>query len=167
MFGKRSQTERPPKQSTPVRQLKRARAMSKVLLTIDGSESSDRAVKHLIHMVKSSQPMDVHLLNVQPPIMSGEISPIVTTKMLGNLQHDKGEKTAVSARAMLNDAGIQYTFRIELGHIAETIAQYAQNNQCEQIIMGTRGMGAMGKLVLGSVATKVIHLVDVPVTLVK
>ena len=33
--------------------------------------------------------------------------------------------------------------------------------------MGTRGMGAMGNLILGSVATKVIHLVDVPVTLVK
>jgi nucleotide-binding universal stress UspA family protein len=33
--------------------------------------------------------------------------------------------------------------------------------------MGTRGMGAIGNLVLGSVATKVIHLTEVPVTLVK
>ena len=141
--------------------------MLKVLLTIDGSESSDRAVKHLIRLVEGSQPMDVRLLNVQPPIMAGEISLIATAKMVGNLHHDKGEKTAESARALLDDAGIQYTFRIELGHIAETIARYAQNNQCEQIIMGTRGMSAMGNLILGSVAMKVIRLVDVPVTLVK
>ena len=141
--------------------------MPKVLLTIDGSESSDRAVKHLIHLVKSSHPMDVHLLNVQPPIMSGEISFIATAKTVESLHHDKGEKTAESARALLDDAGIQYAFRIELGPIAETIAQYAQNNQCEQIIMGTRGMSAISNLILGSVATKVIHLAHAPVTLVK
>jgi nucleotide-binding universal stress UspA family protein len=43
---------------------------------------------------------------------------------------------------------------------------------CDQIIMGTRGLGAGGVaaisgLLLGSIATKVLHLVDVPVTLVK
>jgi nucleotide-binding universal stress UspA family protein len=35
------------------------------------------------------------------------------------------------------------------------------------IVMGTRGQGAVGNLLLGSVATKVIHLSKVPVTLVK
>ena len=141
--------------------------MLKVLLTIDGSKSSERAVKHLIHWVKSSHPMDIHLLNVQPPIMSGEISLIATAKTVENLHHDKGEKTAESARALLDDAGIQYSFRIEFESIAETIAQYARDNQCETIIMGTRGMGAMGNLILGSVSTKVIHLADAPVMLVK
>lgn len=141
--------------------------MLKVLLTIDGSKSSERAVKHLIHWVKSSHPMDIHLLNVQPPIMSGEISLIATAKTVENLHHDKGEKTAESARALLDDAGIQYSFRIEFGSVAETIAQYARDNQCETIIMGTRGMGAMGNLILGSVSTKVIHLADAPVMLVK
>ena len=102
--------------------------MLKVLLTIDGSKSSERAVKHLIHWVKSSHPMDIHLLNVQPPIMSGEISLIATAKTVENLHHDKGEKTAESARALLDDAGIQYAFRIEFGPIAETIARYARNN---------------------------------------
>ena len=141
--------------------------MPRLLLTIDGSASSDRAVKHLIHLLKRRQPMDVHLLHVQPPIMAGEISPMVTIKTLESLHHDRGEKTAASARALLDDAGIPYTFRIELGPIAETIARYAQNNRCETIIMGTRGMSAMRNLILGSVATRVIHLVDVPVTLVK
>ncbi|MCJ9712965.1 universal stress protein, partial [Bordetella hinzii] len=39
--------------------------------------------------------------------------------------------------------------------------------QCDRIVMGTRGLGAVGGLVLGSVAQKVIHLSPVPVTLVK
>lgn len=141
--------------------------MPKVLLAIDGSKSSDRAVKHLIRLVEGSRPMDVHLLNVQPSIMAGEISPMVTTKTVETLHHDKGEKTAESARALLDTAGVAYTFRIELGPVAETIARYAQSNQCDTIIMGSRGMSAIGNLILGSVATRVIHLVDVPVTLVK
>jgi nucleotide-binding universal stress UspA family protein len=35
------------------------------------------------------------------------------------------------------------------------------------IAMGTRGMGTIGNLLMGSVATKVVHLASVPVTLVK
>ncbi len=35
------------------------------------------------------------------------------------------------------------------------------------IVMGTRGMGALANLALGSTATKVVHLAEVPVTLVK
>jgi nucleotide-binding universal stress UspA family protein len=38
---------------------------------------------------------------------------------------------------------------------------------CDGIVMGTRGMSAVGNLVMGSVATKVIHLTKLPVTLVK
>jgi nucleotide-binding universal stress UspA family protein len=45
--------------------------------------------------------------------------------------------------------------------------QYAEDKQCEQIVMGTRGLGTVSNLVLGSVATKAIHLAKVPVLLVK
>jgi nucleotide-binding universal stress UspA family protein len=37
----------------------------------------------------------------------------------------------------------------------------------DEVVMGTRGMGALGTLLLGSVAYRVVHLVHVPVTLVK
>jgi nucleotide-binding universal stress UspA family protein len=47
------------------------------------------------------------------------------------------------------------------------IARFARERGCDQILMGTRGLGAIGSLLLGSVATKVIHLADVPVLLVK
>jgi nucleotide-binding universal stress UspA family protein len=47
------------------------------------------------------------------------------------------------------------------------IAQYAKEKGCDQIVMGTRGLGTVQGLLLGSVATKVIHLANVPVMLVK
>ena len=48
-----------------------------------------------------------------------------------------------------------------------SIVSCAETLGCDGIVMGTRGMGAIGNLVAGSVATKVIHLTKLPVTLVK
>ncbi len=141
--------------------------MRMILLPLDGSANSERAVKHLIRLAEYSQPEKIHLLNVQRPIMSGDISPYVTQEMVETLHREKGEKETAGARALLDDAGIPYEFHIEEGNVAETIARYARENRCDAILMSTRGMGAIGNLVLGSVATKVIHLVEVPVTLVK
>jgi nucleotide-binding universal stress UspA family protein len=47
------------------------------------------------------------------------------------------------------------------------IANLARRLRCDSIVMGTRGMTALGNLVLGSLATRVVHLAGVPVTLVK
>jgi nucleotide-binding universal stress UspA family protein len=56
---------------------------------------------------------------------------------------------------------------VKLGDAAPEIARAAARTNCESIVMGSRGMGAVKNLVLGSTATKVIHLATVPVTIVK
>jgi nucleotide-binding universal stress UspA family protein len=57
-----------------------------------------------------------------------------------------------------------FVARAELGSPAETIDRVAREVGAYQIVMGTRGLG---NLFLGSVATKVVRLAQVPVTLVK
>jgi nucleotide-binding universal stress UspA family protein len=64
-------------------------------------------------------------------------------------------------------AGVPYRAHTVWGDIAPEIVRIARRFKCESIVMGTRGMGAIGNLLLGSVATKVIHLSKAPVTLVK
>ena len=53
------------------------------------------------------------------------------------------------------------------GVIANEIVRVAKAHQVDQIAMGTRGMGAIGSVLLGSVAQRVIHQSPVPVLLVK
>ncbi len=68
---------------------------------------------------------------------------------------------------ILDAAGVPYHTEWRVGDLASTIARYAEETGCEAIVMGTHGMGAIGSLIMGSTATKVVHLAMVPVTLVK
>jgi nucleotide-binding universal stress UspA family protein len=65
------------------------------------------------------------------------------------------------------EAGTSYVTRTERGGVATTIDRVARDEEVQQIFMGTRGLGGVRGLLLGSVATQLLHLVDVPVTLVK
>jgi nucleotide-binding universal stress UspA family protein len=57
--------------------------------------------------------------------------------------------------------------RYERGEPAATIDQIGREESIDHIVMGTRGLGSIRGLLVGSVATRVLHLVEVPVTLVK
>jgi nucleotide-binding universal stress UspA family protein len=63
--------------------------------------------------------------------------------------------------------GVSHEKLAEFGPIAETIERVSHEVGADQIIMGTRGLGRLRGLLLGSVATQVVHLARVPVTLVK
>ncbi len=141
--------------------------MRTILVPIDGSESSARAVKAAIKACSELGGATLHLLTVHPPIASGNVKRFFSVEALDDFYQDEGRKTLVPAKALLDQAGIAYTDKIAVGPVAQTIAEYAAKNQCDTIIMGTRGLGAMTSFVLGSVATKVLSLVDIPVTLIK
>jgi len=64
-------------------------------------------------------------------------------------------------------ASVRFETFLRMGAIAETIAQVAREKSIDHIVMGARGLGSIQGLLLGSVATKVIHLAEVPITLIK
>jgi len=138
--------------------------MLRVLIPVDGSENALRAVKLLIK--KSTlfrDPLEIHLLNVQPSF-PGTIRGVA---QLAVEEHQRqGLAALADARKLFDDAGIQYIHHVAVGETAGTIARYVDDKMIEQVVMGTRGLGTIAGLLLGSVATKVLHLVHVPVLLV-
>lgn len=140
--------------------------MAAVLVPVDGSENSMRAVQTTVKQIKSGAAMEVHLLNVQselPAIVSRSLS----KEFIDTYHDEEGQKALSDAMALLDQAGIPFIPHTRIGQVAETIAAFAKEMQCEQIIMGIRGLGKIFGLLLGSVANKVLYLVDIPVTLVK
>ncbi|MGC2165123.1 MAG: universal stress protein [Gallionella sp.] len=141
--------------------------MLKVLLPVDGSENSNRAVKHLIHLINTLGAMEVHVVNVQPEVLYIDILLKPRQDVIDTWAQKAGRDASDSACTLLDEAGIPYVLEFASGEVAEAIVRRAEGRQCDLIVMGTRGMGTVANLVLGSVATKVMHLSNIPVTLVR
>lgn len=141
--------------------------MQRILVPLDGSPSSDSAVRHVIAMSKMGIESEIHLLHVQPQLVPGNVPDIAKPGLVERLGLDDADHAFGAAKRLLGEAALRYSTRTDVGDPAQQIALYADVHSCSAIVMGTRGLGPIKDLVLGSVATKVLHLVKVPVTLVK
>lgn len=139
----------------------------KVLVPVDGSDHAERAVRFAAQLVRDAKGLHVLLLNVQPAPSDVDTLHMAQKAIVEHLR-SRGEDAIGPARKILTDAGVAHDARVELAEEpAVEIARIAGEAKCDQIVMGTRGLGALAGLALGSVATKVVHLSDVPVTLVR
>lgn len=141
--------------------------MLNILVPVDGSEASTRAVQAAISLAQHDPQAVLHILTAPTPIVSGNVRRFFSEDVLHAYYQDEGNNALNSARAVLHDSGVTVHEAIVPGNAAEVIKQYVLDHQCNHIVMGTRGLSALPSLVLGSVTTKVLHLVDVPVTLIK
>ena len=139
--------------------------MHKVLLPVDGSDQSGRAIDFFLTHIRQIGPVKAVLLHVHPASESRALA--MHRDVVRADLHRVAEEVLAEPRRRLDTAGIPYKQRLELGEIAQTIVNVAREEGCAHIIMGTRGQGGIMGLVLGSVATNVLYLTDVPVTLVK
>ena len=142
--------------------------MHKLLLPVDGSDASLRAVDRLLTLRGwYKEPPEIHLLNVQH-VLHKDVSQFVSADDIKGYYHDEGLKELAEARARLDRAGVPCQHHVVIGDLAaETIAHFAREHGMGQILMCTHGRSAVADLVLGSVAMGVLRHTDVPVTLVR
>ena len=138
----------------------------KVVVPIDESETSLRALGVAMERARASG-ATLHLLNVQPPVASGMVRMFVSQDAIDRYHAEESERAFGPARQLLQKDQMAFKQTMRVGQAHDIIAAYANPVSNDEIVMGSRGMGAVGSLVLGSVATKVIHAARVPVTLVK
>ena len=136
----------------------------RVLLPFDGSEQAKRAVDYVIGLCRGSVPFEVELFHA-PTVIPSPMLPI--DRLVDAHYEELGKTVLRDAQDALRTAGIPYTARVVLGNPAERIVEAAEEGNCTRIVMGTRGLGALASVFLGSVAYRVVQLSPIPVTLVK
>jgi len=141
--------------------------MKTILVPVDGSQHSIRALETALLMAKEKEGVSLHVVTVQAPIVSGNVTQFISASNLAAFYEDEGRKALEPVRSLLDQADVAFTEQVLVGPIAETIVDYARKHGCDHIVMGTRGLGRIGGLLLGSTTIKVISLATVPVTLVK
>jgi nucleotide-binding universal stress UspA family protein len=110
--------------------------------------------------------LEVHLLNVQPAVR-GMAASLVSQGDLESYHRDEGMKAMAESLRQVETAGLEPHAHVGVGDPGETVVAFARRLNCDQIVMGTRGHGAVTELLLGSVARHVVGASEVPVTLVR
>jgi nucleotide-binding universal stress UspA family protein len=139
----------------------------RILVAVDGSEYSLRAVEHVLRLRDSHCDIELHLLNVQMPLESGHVKQFIARESIEEYYRDEGLAQLKGASAALETAGQPCTTHIAVGPIAQTVTRYAAEMKFDLIVIGTHGRTGLRHAVMGSVATEVIKLATVPVTVVK
>ena len=142
--------------------------MLKVLLPVDGSKSAARATKALVKTLgwyKSSPQIDLLAVHLPVPRLPN-MGFVVSKQMLERYYAEESAAMLAPSKKILDAAKVKYTIHTAVGSIAETIIDQAKQYDSDMICMGTRGMTALASMVVGSVATRVLHLADIPVLLI-
>ena len=141
--------------------------MFKILIAIDGSEHANHAIEAVARLPRGADGMTVVLVNVSNPVYYGEL-PASAVEEVEMARREQQDRLLDDAAQLAKDRGLT----VEATHgtsgpVAVEIVGLARETGADQIAMGTRGMGAVGSLFLGSVALGVVHRSAVPVLLVK
>jgi nucleotide-binding universal stress UspA family protein len=140
--------------------------VQRLLVPVDGTPAAISAVEHVIAHADTAR-THVHLINVQPPIMAGEVSPLSSARMATDLRRSVGEQALRAAKALLHASGIEHTSEVVFGATAEAIVRGAAERGSTKIVMGSRSTDTIGHIVRRSVSSRVVRLAHIPVTIVK
>lgn len=139
----------------------------KILLAADGSVFTRHAVNYLIkHLDMFGGQPDLQLAHVRP-LIPGRAASALSRSVVQKYYADETAKSLAPARRLLDKAGLKYRVSQLLGDPGSEIAALAKKGKFDLVVMGSHGHGALGSLVLGSAASKVLGNCKVPVLIVR
>ncbi len=134
--------------------------MPRILIAYDGADASQRALERVTRFMKEA---DVAIVTVARPIYRDP----PYTGYADPKDEEEQRQVLSAARDTLARAGIAATGISPVGDPADEILAAARAFEAELIVIGARSLGRVGRLVLGSVSTKVMHESDCDVLVVK
>lgn len=142
----------------------------KILVPVDGSESSWRALEQAAVLAEKFDGGILVVTVVQPYNNSALLAiPLDhSTINQGNSELEKiGENVLELAREKMAGSRLKVEYELEVGHPSEKIIALAKKGACDSIVIGSRGLSGIAEFFLGSVSSKVSQYATVPVLLVK
>ncbi len=136
----------------------------RILLGFDGSDHAQRAAKVAAGIARQEKDAHIWVVVVVEPIPTELGKPYFSELIL--MRTNAGEELVELAKEII---GEDITVHEELlfATPAESIIEVADTQNCDLIVMGTRGLGGLRGLLLGSQIHKVISLAKCPVLAVK
>jgi len=137
-----------------------------ILVPVDGSDHALRALDVACDLAQKYG-ATLRLVHAYPPIFTdstmggADIEPLIARRT------EAGEAVLARAREYVKDCALDITTELREAPDAEAILEEADAHHCDLIVMGTRGLGRLTGLLLGSVSQKVVQHAKCPVLLVR
>jgi nucleotide-binding universal stress UspA family protein len=138
--------------------------VKKIMVAVDGSAASIHAAKKALELSKALM-AEVILIHVTPPtILPGDV-PIAPIAELREAELARGESILNDVKRTLEGARLK-TMNL-LGSPAEVVADAAIDENVDLVIVGNKGRSAVSRVLLGSVADRLVHICKKPVMVVR
>ena len=148
-----------------------------MLVAIDGSEHSIKAAEYAIDLARDNKAQLIALTVLDITKIGYAASAFIASPMHGLDELEQKRKEAhewldkvgkLISSQKANDDDIQFKSQIEESmSVSGTIVEFAENQDIDLIVVGSRGRSGFKKLLLGSVASKVITYASCPVLVIK
>ncbi|MEM3671061.1 MAG: universal stress protein [Thermoprotei archaeon] len=141
----------------------------RILVAVDGSANSDRAVRVAAQIAKNNDAelSVLHVIVIPPTVYSGDV--LFDVSKIEAEARRGAEEIVSKASSLAEEEGIKPKKAVvqHVDSAVRGIAEYADENAMDLIVVGTRGLGGFKRLLLGSVASGVVHYANCSVLVVR
>ncbi|WP_238392246.1 universal stress protein [Halorussus amylolyticus] len=139
----------------------------RVLVPVDGSPPADRALEYALETFTDATITTIHVIDPIDSVYAAEVGGLP----VADEWYDDAQERATEIHAEAEERADEFSGEVEtvteVGRPARTILRYADEHDIDQIIIGSHGRQGIERVVLGSVAEKVVRRAGVPVTVVE
>ena len=134
--------------------------ISKILVAVDGSETSSKAAEMAIDLAEKNG-ADLIALYI--------VAPNINFSQAFYFAQENGQKIVdeVKREAVAKKLNVQTEVLMDVGAVSKAIVEYAENNNANLIVIGTRGISGIKRMLVGSTASEVVKYSHCPVMVVK
>ncbi|WP_273836651.1 universal stress protein [Halococcus sp. PRR34] len=136
----------------------------RILVPTDGSPGADRVVDHAAELAVIHD-AELHAIYVVNTAGYAGLPADTAIEGLGSMLNEQGEAALDRAAGWVDDVPFERV--LADGAPSSEIVEYAESEECDLIVMGTHGRGGINRLLLGSVAERVVRTSSVPVLTVR
>ncbi|QRV17708.1 universal stress protein (plasmid) [Haloterrigena salifodinae] len=138
-----------------------------VLVPIDGSEPARAAIEHAVTTFPDADITALHVVN--PSMSTYRTNSHLHFERLVELEEERAETLFETAREIADEHGREASLTTEtvVGEPIRDIVEFAEENDVDQIVIGSHGRSGVSRVLLGSVAEQVVRRASMPVTVVR
>ncbi|SIR75880.1 universal stress protein [Natronorubrum thiooxidans] len=136
-----------------------------VLVPVDESDPAQEAVQHAVTTYPDATITALHVINPSMAMYRGEMA--YNYERLIELEEEEAETLFETIEEIGEEHDVSITTELMVGTPARSIVSFAEDNDVDQIVLGSHGRSGMSRVLLGSVAEQVVRRATVPVTVVR